>query len=267
MNLLATFVIFAAVIYLQGFRVEIPVKSSKQRGMRGSYPVRLFYTSNMPIMLQSALASNFFLISQMLFSRFSDNLLVKMLGTWEPKEGSAQLFAASGIAYYMSPPADLKGALLDPVHTAIYIVFIMTACAVFSKTWIEVSGSAPRDVAKQLKVIPSTDPSDMGKGRLLTGHDRNKDLSWPATESKVCTRNSSVSFPRLRHSVVPALVPSQSQVISSVHSALVLVSYSLSRKPHSSSQDCQISCGHTDHPTGSSMAISKSLQRRVTWLA
>jgi hypothetical protein len=35
---------FAAVIYLQGFRVEIPVKSSRQRGMRGSYPVRLFYT-------------------------------------------------------------------------------------------------------------------------------------------------------------------------------------------------------------------------------
>ena len=152
MNLLSTIVIFAAVIYLQGFRIEIPVKSSKQRGARGTYPVRLFYTSNMPIMLQSALASNFFLISQMLYSRFSDNLLVKLMGVWEPKEGSAQLFAASGVAYYMSPPDDLKAALLDPVHAAIYIVFIMTACALFSKTWIEVSGSAPRDVAKQLKV-------------------------------------------------------------------------------------------------------------------
>ena len=59
MNLLATLVVFAAVIYLQGFRVEsmlsqavltvllahlslVPVKSSRQRGMRGSYPVRLF---------------------------------------------------------------------------------------------------------------------------------------------------------------------------------------------------------------------------------
>lgn len=42
MNLIATLIVFAAVIYLQGFRVEIPVKSSRQRGMRGSYPVRLF---------------------------------------------------------------------------------------------------------------------------------------------------------------------------------------------------------------------------------
>ena len=28
---------------------------------------------------------------------------------------------------------------------------MLSACAIFSKTWIEVSGSGPRDVAKQLK--------------------------------------------------------------------------------------------------------------------
>ncbi|KAL8676643.1 MAG: hypothetical protein Q9186_006854 [Xanthomendoza sp. 1 TL-2023] len=160
MNLLATIVVFAAVIYLQGFRVEIPVKSSRQRGMRGSYPVRLFYTSNMPIMLQSALSSNIFLVSQMLYSRFSDNLLVKLLGVWEPREGSAQLYAASGVAYYMSPPLNFSEAIMDPVHTAIYVVFMLVACALFSKTWIEVSGSAPRDVAKQLKE----------QGLVMAGH-------------------------------------------------------------------------------------------------
>lgn len=40
---------------------------------------------------------------------------------------------------------------MDPVHTVIYITFMLTACAIFSKTWIEVSGSGPRDIAKQLK--------------------------------------------------------------------------------------------------------------------
>ena len=160
MNLLATLLVFGTVIYLQGFRVEIPVKSSRQRGVRASYPIRLFYTSNMPIMLQSALSSHIFLLSQMLYSRFSENLLVKLIGVWEPREGSAQLFASSGIAYYMSPPTNFKDALLDPIHTAIYILFITVACAVFSKTWIEVSGSAPRDVAKQLKE----------QGLVMAGH-------------------------------------------------------------------------------------------------
>ena len=52
MNLFSTLLVFAIVIYLQGFRVEIPVKSNRFRGQRGTYPVKLFYTSNMPIMLQ-----------------------------------------------------------------------------------------------------------------------------------------------------------------------------------------------------------------------
>ena len=34
MNLIATVVIFAVVIYLQGFRIEIPVKSNRFRGQR-----------------------------------------------------------------------------------------------------------------------------------------------------------------------------------------------------------------------------------------
>lgn len=51
----------------------------------------------------------------------------------------------------MSPPHNLKAVLLDPIHAVIYIAFIVSACAIFSKTWIEVSGSGPRDIAKQLK--------------------------------------------------------------------------------------------------------------------
>lgn len=69
----------------------------------------------------------------------------------QPAEDSPQLRAVSGIAYYMSPPHTIKEALIDPIHTALYIAFVVSACALFSKTWIDVSGSGPRDVAKQLK--------------------------------------------------------------------------------------------------------------------
>jgi protein transport protein SEC61 subunit alpha len=46
----------------------------------------------MPIMLQSALTSNIFILSQMLFSRFPDNILVKLLGVWEVREPSRLSF-------------------------------------------------------------------------------------------------------------------------------------------------------------------------------
>lgn len=46
----------------------------------------------------------------------------------------------------------------NPFHALFYLVFMLGACALFSKTWIEVSGSSARDVAKQLKVIIIYDP-------------------------------------------------------------------------------------------------------------
>merc|ERR1719482_2422851 len=47
-NLLATVLVFFVVIYFQGWRVDLPVKYQKHRGQQGSYPIKLFYTSNMP---------------------------------------------------------------------------------------------------------------------------------------------------------------------------------------------------------------------------
>lgn len=82
-NLFATFIVFLVVIYLQGFRVEIPVKSARVRGQQGTYPIKLFYTSNTPIMLQSAVVSNIYLASQFLYHRFPKNFLVRLLGVWE----------------------------------------------------------------------------------------------------------------------------------------------------------------------------------------
>jgi preprotein translocase subunit SecY len=46
----------------------------------------------------------------------------------------------------------LADILANPFHALFYVVFMLSACALFSKTWIEVSGSSAKDVAKQLKV-------------------------------------------------------------------------------------------------------------------
>ncbi|KAJ3017877.1 UNVERIFIED_CONTAM: translocon subunit [Siphonaria sp. JEL0065] len=150
-NLLSTIGVFGVVIYLQGFKVDVPVKHSTQRGQQGAYPVKLFYTSNMPIMLVSALQSNYFFISQLLYHRFPENLAVKLMGVWKNIEGIPQEFATSGIAYYISPPRTVTAITVDPIHFLVYLTFMLTACAVLSQTWIEVSGASPRDVAKQLQ--------------------------------------------------------------------------------------------------------------------
>ncbi|GMH47277.1 hypothetical protein TL16_g00024, partial [Triparma laevis f. inornata] len=151
-NLAATLLIFTVVIYFQGWRVDLPVKYAKYRGQQGTYPIKLFYTSNMPIILQTALVSNLYFMSQLLYNRAPTNILVRLLGKWQDVEGgNGSSIPVGGIAYYISPPHSLAEIIYDPFHAVFYLIFILTSCALFSKTWIEVSGSSARDVAKQLR--------------------------------------------------------------------------------------------------------------------
>ena len=210
-NLLATVVVFLVVIYFQGFRVDLPVASKNRRGAKQVYPIKLFYTSNMPIILQvrdgereadrerqrqterefffvtsalslnphppkphptqkkkkkkkqSALVSNLYFISQLLFKRYGGNVLVRLLGRWADSEGGtggAHMHPVGGFVYYISPPASLAEAATNPVHTLFYVGFMLGACALFSKTWIEVSGSSANDVAKSMRE----------QGMFLQGH-------------------------------------------------------------------------------------------------
>uniref|UniRef100_A0A0E0QQ61 Translocon Sec61/SecY plug domain-containing protein n=1 Tax=Oryza rufipogon TaxID=4529 RepID=A0A0E0QQ61_ORYRU len=150
-NLLATVLVFLIVIYFQGFRVVLPVRSKNARGQQGSYPIKLFYTSNMPIILHSALITNLYFISQLLYRRYSGNFLVNLLGKWKESEYSGHSVPVGGLAYYVTAPSSLADVLANPFHALFYVVFMLSACALFSKTWIEVSGSSAKDVAKQLK--------------------------------------------------------------------------------------------------------------------
>jgi len=149
-NLGATVLVFLVVIYIQGFKVELPVKYQNFRGQQGTYPIKLFYTSNMPIILLSALVANLYFFSQVLYKRYSENILVRLLGRWEELE-NGQSVPVGGLSYFVSPPRNFVDVVRDPMHAIIYIVFMLSACALFAKTWIEISGSGPRDVARQLR--------------------------------------------------------------------------------------------------------------------
>merc|ERR1712085_5172 len=56
--LIATVFIFMLVIFLQGWHVNIGIHRIGAKGTLEPYKIKLFYTSNMPIILMSALISN-----------------------------------------------------------------------------------------------------------------------------------------------------------------------------------------------------------------
>lgn len=87
-------------------------------------------------------------------------MLVRILGQWQEMEHTGESIPVAGIAYYISPPQNFRSILMDPLHFLVYLLFIMTCCALFSKLWIEISGEGPKEVAKRLK----------NEEMALTGH-------------------------------------------------------------------------------------------------
>lgn len=80
-------------------------------------------------------------------------------------EYTGQMHPVGGLVYYISPPHSLMEVVANPLHALVYVAFMLSACALFSKTWIEVSGSSASDVAKQLReqgmfiqVLPACPP-------------------------------------------------------------------------------------------------------------
>ncbi|CCW68365.1 unnamed protein product [Phytomonas sp. Hart1] len=175
-NILATAVVFVVVVFFQGFRIPLMTKS-KYNGMDNQpYLIKLFYTSNMPIILQTSVVSNLNFLSQILSRHFGNrNVLVNLLGRWEPRGyhsgGSGQLFPVGGLAYYLTPPSSFFDLMLDPMHLIFYVVFVLGTCAIFSRLWINISHTAPRDVAKQLAAqgrwLVQTRESEEDMARLL----------------------------------------------------------------------------------------------------
>jgi len=149
-NLLATLVVFCVVIYFQGFKVEVPLSSVRVRGnVVQKYPIKLFYTSNIPIILQTAMVSNLYFLSQLLFKRYPTNILVRLFGSWK-NEGGVYT-PQGGLAYYLSPPKSAMEIIYNPLHVALYLTFILGACGFFARFWIDVSGNNARHVARQLR--------------------------------------------------------------------------------------------------------------------
>mmetsp|Transcript_16101 Transcript_16101/g.30342 ORF Transcript_16101/g.30342 Transcript_16101/m.30342 type:complete len:477 (-) Transcript_16101:243-1673(-) len=151
LNLAGTLAIMGAVTWFQGWRVNIPVKSVKHRTQSGQYPVKLFYTGNMPVVLYAAMVGQLYFVSQLVYAKMGSIPLVRLLGVWEEYGDGAGSKPVSGLAYLLSPPATLWELAADPLRALFYLSFVLSSCAMLSKAWMETTGQGPREVAEQLR--------------------------------------------------------------------------------------------------------------------
>ncbi|MFW9960191.1 MAG: preprotein translocase subunit SecY, partial [Candidatus Thorarchaeota archaeon] len=141
-SLIITFVIFGMVIWMESVRVEIPLQYAKYRGMKARYPIKLLYTSNIPVILAQALYANILFFGQMIWGAFNsdnNNPFLSWIGLFHKDEESGRMIADWGLARYITPPQGIFSLSGEPdwaIHVIVYFALMILLCWGFSKVWV-----------------------------------------------------------------------------------------------------------------------------------
>jgi protein transport protein SEC61 subunit alpha len=149
-GLIVTSLVLLALVYVQGIHVDIPIVSTKYRGFTAVYPIKLLYTSNIPVILASALLANAIFIGQMLWANYNPenaNPFFNYIFQFDPQASQSP---TGGILYYITAPRTFEHALQDPIRTFVYIIFWTGIVTVFGRLWVELGGLSPKSAAKNL---------------------------------------------------------------------------------------------------------------------
>jgi len=181
--LIFTAVVFAASVYAEGMKVEIPLAFERARGFGGRFPIKFLYVSNIPVILASALMLNVQLWSKMLAGM---NLQIGGVNIFEtivaisplngrPSGGLIYLFTNSFPSPMLLNPGDVAGGyrtyvgllltesskfalpfagtimVPETLHIATYVAFYVVLCMIFGKFWIETTSMDAKSVAEQLQ--------------------------------------------------------------------------------------------------------------------
>jgi preprotein translocase subunit SecY len=156
--LLSTVIIFLLVVYVESTRIEIPLAHSAVRGARGRFPVKLIYSSVLPMILVRALQANIQMVGIILAGRG-----ITILGEFS---GSKPI---NGIMYYLAPlnsPYDWIPSLVREsfagygvpapavwqigLHVFADAFMLIVGGIVFALFWIETTGMGAKPTAQKI---------------------------------------------------------------------------------------------------------------------
>jgi len=149
-----TAMVILILVYIERIHVDVPIVSTKYRGFTAVYPIKLLYTSVIPVILSSALLANAVFMGHMLWANYNPenkSPIFNLIVQFDPSsQGGGQRSPTGGILYYMTSPRSLDHVVQDPVRAAVYVIFLTTIVTVFSRLWVELGGLSAKNAAKNL---------------------------------------------------------------------------------------------------------------------
>lgn len=168
----ATLTILILVVYIQNVRVEIPLSFSSLRGFGRSWPLKLLYTSNIPVILTAALVANLQLMGRMSATP-TNGLSCSILGCFDeqgtPTEGLVYYLTSSKTIVHDIVKNLLFGSSTNPdiLRMVTYTIFMATLATIFSIFWVTTSGMDAESVAEQISSIGMQIPGYRSNQRVI----------------------------------------------------------------------------------------------------
>src|SRR5918911_1972767 len=116
MGLGLTVAVILVLVYIEGIHVDVPIVSTKYRGFTAVYPIKLLYTSVIPVILASALIANAVFMGQMLWANYNpnnQNPAFNWIAQFDPNSGRGRATPTGGILYYLTSPRSLDVVVAD----------------------------------------------------------------------------------------------------------------------------------------------------------
>ncbi|KHO54256.1 preprotein translocase subunit SecY [Candidatus Woesearchaeota archaeon] len=138
--IIATVLVFVISVYAQAMKVEIPLSFGRVRGFGVRWPLNFLYTSNIPVILISALLANIQLGSG-------------LLQNW----GLISSTGATELNTWLSGPQLVTNILtgsfvyLDLIRALVYIAILALGSVIFSIFWVQTAGMDAASQAKQIR--------------------------------------------------------------------------------------------------------------------
>ncbi len=165
--ILATIVIFLAVVWAQSLKVEIPLSFGRIRGYSIKWPLSFFYASVIPVILVSALLANMQLFGGLIENVAApclDNAVEGAVCAGSAKIASYFTFfghfvdgqAVSGMAFWLGSTNILelliRGGFLwiYLIQGITHMLFFIIFCAIFSVFWVKTSGMDSKAQAQKI---------------------------------------------------------------------------------------------------------------------
>lgn len=99
--MITTLVIFLLVVYIQDIGIDIPLSFSAMRGFGRTWPLKLLYTSNIPVILAAALIANMQLLARIGAEPVGE-LRCSLLACFDKQNQ-----IVSGVTYYLTSPKNI----------------------------------------------------------------------------------------------------------------------------------------------------------------